>query len=809
MENQDIVRIASSYMEITFDWQTGALLEVRNLSSGNAVLTSQKGFPGPFTVHYDFFGEYDQLEGRSHRRPRTAPADIARRVFRPGRGVKASFDTGISGQAARITYTEPTSHWQAVLAVALSADEPNSRWSLQLTNIGSEPAAYMATFPWIGGLRLGNGLLNRMVVNNQAGYVDRLWAVRGGVYGDGMQMSMQWGCAFDDDPAGAHDALGFIIRDADIRNKEIIYERPAIQVRYFPPQTLQPGETVTFPEADLMAYCGDWKRTATAYADWFAQAIPHRPLPEWVRHIDSYVGQWFWRQGQETPEPYAGAFGLVDPLRSFRDLPDIYLHKGIETIEFAFLGRGCMGEKASGRMMVHTDGDNIVREDLGGAEALRDGIASVHRIGGRTTLYVEGYICPPDSDVIQNGGSEWAVMNKDGTNLGPYTREAKWLHMCPGAAGWQDHLARTCARLVRETGADGVRLDSLGFYDFPCYHPAHNHRSPWDYNVWVRELLDKVARAVREVNPDAFLSTEGAADFFYQYFDGALTQQWGRGPVAVSRDVSPMRVAVPEYAILVYNACGPVAASLMGYPGGCGGRGIDDYFLGLDKRWRSARFPVADVVRWGKAAYDNPTASRPDVVCRRFTADGLEAIVGARPRYGTYVPPDGGPARTRWNEDVDTKTNRVKFEVRVARDVAPQRVYLCDIRSLTTREVVVRQEGGETVIPVDSNWFLLILVDEPQRQIPRPLAAIGCPAILTPGATYDVTLGFIGQTAGGQLAGELAAPGLLAGERATLDVALPGSARLTVPAHIRPGFYTLRLQGPEFLGCQRFVQVSS
>ena len=803
-EQRDVVRIASSCLEVTLDRRNGTLLGMRNLHSGNQALP-MRSFKGPFAIYHDLYREYDQLEGRSHRRPRTAPADIARRVFRPGRGAKAFFAADAPDGALRVTYTEPTGRWQAELTVTLAADAPSSRWSLQLTNISSEPAAYMGVFPWIGGLRLGSGRHNRMVVNDQAGYIDRLWSHRGGVYGDGAQMSMQWGCAFDDDPAGAGDALAFVVRDADIRNKEIIYERPSIQVRYFPPQTLQPGEAVAFPDVDLMAYCGDWKLAATAYANWFGQTIPRCPLPGWVRQMDAFVGQWFWRQGQDIPPAYQGTSGLIHPLQSFRDLPDLFLHRGIETIEFAFLGQGCMGEETSGRMMVHTDGDNVVRPDLGGAEALREGIARVHRIGGRVTLYVEGYICPPDSDVIRQGGGEWAVMNKDGTNLGPYTREAKWLHMCPGAAGWQDYLAKTCARLVRETGADGIRLDSLGFYDFPCYHPLHNHHSPWDYNAWVRQLLDKVARAVREINPNAFLSTEGAADFFDQYFDGALTQQWNLKPVSVSRDVAPMRVAVPEYAIMVYNACGPVAASLMGYPGGSGGRSIDAYFLGLDKRWRSARYPVADVVRWGNAAHDNPQATRRDVVCRRFTTDDLEAIVGARPRFASDFAPDAGPLGFLRNSNVDTKRNRASFEVRITTGAAPRQAYLYDVRSLAVREAAFRQEGAETVVAVDSNWFLIILVKEQAR----PLAVMDCPAILTPGMTYAIPLQLVGASGGESLTARFQASGLLETEGAAVQVGVPGTAQLTVPKNTRSGFYTIRLDGDSFLGCQRFVQVES
>ena len=98
----------------------------------------------------------------------------------------------------------------------------------------------------------------------------------------------------------------------------------------------------------------------------------------------------------------------------------------------------------------------------------------------------------------------WAVMHKDGTLTGPYSYQG-FYHMCPGAVEWQDHLASMVARLLRETGADAVRLDSLGFYYLPCYNPAHEHATPFGYNDWIKQLLAKVRKAAIAVNPDVLL----------------------------------------------------------------------------------------------------------------------------------------------------------------------------------------------------------------------------------------------------------------------------------------------------------------
>jgi hypothetical protein len=78
-----------------------------------------------------------------------------------------------------------------------------------------------------------------MVVNDQAGYILLLRSATGGVYGNASYMSMQWGCVFDE---ASGDASAFIVQDSDLLNKQIRYDRPLIEVNYFPPKVLAAGE---------------------------------------------------------------------------------------------------------------------------------------------------------------------------------------------------------------------------------------------------------------------------------------------------------------------------------------------------------------------------------------------------------------------------------------------------------------------------------------------------------------------------------------------------------------------------------------
>lgn len=806
--------ISNEYLEFSFVGSTGGLVSVRNLLSGNEYLQRKIATGNPFLVYYGFFKEYKFYHASNLGNDDTGgdPKDISNKTFSPSADVTVGFtrkDTK-GAKVLRIVYADTDGQWKSEITVSLKAGI-SSQWKMKLTNTGNSPEQFMGAFPVISGLQLGDGKSNMMVVNSQAGYIRPLWSHAGGVYGNSTQMSMQWGCVFDET---TKEAFGLIVKDEKLKNKEIKYEKPSIQVRYFPPQTLNPGQSMEFPEAEIMVYTGDWKKTAVAYHKWFVNAFKPVKHAPWVYRMDSHLGQWFKKRGQVFPGDTEKIKGLANPMDSFTELPDVYRRLPIDTIEFAFFCRGSMGKDVTGKVFTHTDGDNIIREDLGGPSALKEGVKRVHQLGFHFTFYIDGYICPDDSEITLKGEAKnWRYQNKDGTHTGNYSvSNPNWMHMCPGS-GWQDHLARTAARLVRETGADGVRLDSLGAYFLPCYNPLHKHKSPFNYNVWMCELLKKVAAAVKKVNPKCILTTELSVDFYSRYFDGSLTQQWGPVQIAVSRDIAPMRIALPEYFVMAHNPCGPVAASLMGYPGGSGGAEVTSHFVKLDEKWRSVMFTVRDIIRWGDAVYDNPGASRPDVVCRRFHTDGIDVIVGAYPRFVTDFSKYGDVKHQLaylrnvfTNADVDLKEHKVSFQVRV--DTAgktPAEVYLYDVTKMTVKEVGFKSDGEDIVINLTSNWFVLIF----NYGKSKPISLFDIQTVLRPGKTYAVKFSLLGAPSGKRFSGSLHAPGL-GWSKATspgLKVTVPGALRLTVPETTPKGKYPVILESGQFLGCKRFIEV--
>ena len=808
MKSDNIHFLSNRSVRFGFERDTGRLVSAINRVTGNDCLRASNEAGNVFCVYYDFAKEFE-ITGAPGMTPYAAPkpSNICHRVFSPREAHVVAMDEKRSGafRSLTMTYADEDGQWRVKLTVTLVGESPSSIWKMNLENTGPSPLECMCSFPRIGGVSLGNGRRNMMVVHDQAGYILPLWSATGGIYGNASHMSMQWGCVFDE---ASRDALAFIVRDPGLRNKQIRYDKPSIEVSYFPPRMLKPGESVTIPDTEILVYGGDWKRAAVAYSAWFSRHYKSVKHATWVRNLDGHGSGWFAKRDQSRDERYNR---VTYPLDSFAEIADLYRLAPMETCEFAFHCRRSMPTEVTGKSVLWTDADTVIREDLGGAKALKEGLSEVHDLGGHFTFYMDCYLCPEDSDLALEGKArEWAVMNKDGSNTGNYTKQGKeigcgFYHMCFGAKGWQRHLARRAADLVKKTGADGIRLDSLGFYSFPCYNPAHKHKSPFDHNQWACELLETVAAAVRKVNPHCLLTTEAGPDFYTRHFDGCLTQHGitHTHKTAVSRDVAPMRVAVPDYIVLAHVPCGPVAASLMGYPGGTQGPGATGRMVELDLKWRSLRFATADILRWGNAAYDNPTSSRKDVECRRFSDDFADVIVGARPAFPEGAVADLTPERgVALNSNVDLKKGNVTYTVTVDTGRRrPQKLFVWDVEKLAVEEIEPLVTEGKTTFEVKSNWFMALI----GYRGSRPIAQMELPLEVSRGDELRVECRLLGVGPRTRLEGRLFAP--MSGSKRAIVVSLPGEARIKIPQSTPPGKYLIQLSSKQFHGFRRFVRV--
>jgi hypothetical protein len=376
-KDRPTVAVEDAQCRIEFDAVNGGLLRITNRRLGDDCLKGGVAGAMPFRLYADLTNEFDIAVNKNFQLRFAAPETIARTVIQPE---TCSVKTERRDDGLTILYQGRGLAIQ--LQVRLTKQPGTSDWSLRVTNTGIVPREFLTCFPYFDGVRLGAEPKNNLVTAmDQAGLIVPAWTRAGGVLGEANDLSMQWHAIWD--PA-SRSALGLIFMDADVRPKRLLLKEPAIALHYFPPVTLAPGASVDFPAVRVMVYQGDWRPAARAYHAWYDAAYPHVEPPEWFRESNGHAGIHF-HQGD-----FSARAGQVT-MQNFRDLPAAHLHSPVDNWEYAFFCQTSMRLKER-KNAPHTDGDNIIREDMGGAEALREGIARDHQLGFHATLYVEGYI---------------------------------------------------------------------------------------------------------------------------------------------------------------------------------------------------------------------------------------------------------------------------------------------------------------------------------------------------------------------------------------------------------------------------------
>ena len=716
----------------------------------------------PFQIYADLTKEFEIGDNDKFQLVFENPMELCKTLIQPG----ACKLTDVQ-QGKDLTLFYESGGLEIRLLIALEKNSGTSDWSLQIVNTGNTQQEFLVNFPCLNGVRLGaDSTTNMATTMDEAGFAIPAWERPGGVLGESNQMSMQWHAIWD---PPSRNALGMIFMDPDIRPKRIELIEPKINLHYFPPVTLKPGESIDFPTARILVYEGNWKPAARAYRKWYGEAFTCPKPPEWFRKSNGSIGRHFKKGGPGIEADYEIQYAL----ESFRELPQAHIRNPIDGWELAFFCEG----SAHGK--VHTDGDNIIRHDMGGVAAMRDGIEGSHRLGLHTTLYVEGFIVSATSDLAKSGkAARWGVMRKDGTQTGPYKKQG-FEHMCPGCVEWQDHLVETVSRLLKETGADGVRLDSLGYYYLPCYNPAHNHETPFGYNQWLLQLLSKVGKAIEEIDPEILFTIEGPADWCGQYVHGALNSE-------CPRDIPMMRLAVNPFRSYVY-AGGSVWGSISGYSGGgCGGKEIEL----LDANWLCARFPAHEALVWREVMDDDPLSSDPEIVARQFEGDGYWAAVTVRPECQESKWP--------WKTGLSQKHGRYTLTFpNLAREV--EEIIFCDIETLSWKRAEMKRRGKDILLDLETNWALIILRKRGGPQVVGfdllPKLDTGESAVLKP---YLLSKGpFTGPLT-------IRAPGL---GLTPARIELGETGIISVPEDAYPGHYSVSISGENVLGIKRFLVV--
>ena len=171
----------------------------------------------------------------------------------------------------------------------------------------------------------------------------------------------------------------------------------------------------------------------------------------------------------------------------------------------------------------------------------------------RTIPYVNTYLwekCVPSYEKAKL----YAVKNEDGSVKIGYSRKdnenKNWenVAMCPFTEWYQEMQAKLLSSLLKEVKFDGLYLDQItAVAPQLCFDSSHGH--PVGGGSWwvegYRKLIEKVRKKVREVNPDAILTSEANTEPFIDLLDGnlAITPTF-------SNEVPLYKVVYGDYSIV-------------------------------------------------------------------------------------------------------------------------------------------------------------------------------------------------------------------------------------------------------------------
>lgn len=481
------------------------------------------------------------------------------------------------GFAARLTLAEPA------LAADLWAriDTEGLRLGLKLTNTGRQPVDFQVNFPHLAGIAVsdrpaddyyyfpwGGGIIADRPVIARRGYGDhealyQLLDVYGPARGAGLYVRA-------DDDQGWHKiiALRKHVPGAVEENAEVLWSTTRVKEQYRAQNSLEavegtgmeieylrrtrpPGESFAPAPAVIAAHPGDWHVALRAYADWAHRVWKFRPYPSRLKSIRNMMAAgWgkgiLFRDGAYRTDIIADLSKwqtTVGAARTKTDCVELmswweWSDKGpwntpfdkLDTVlpevvvkrwEPYFVTDPVTGKK----MWNNQPGDyRGYNERFGGLPAFRQAIDNYRKMGALVTLYTDPFRLDESSETGRLHGKAWSVVGADDKKSTGYE---VW-NPCHDLLEVREWVAAEMGRVMRETGADGIRLDEYGHRGWACYDPTHRHTyAEVGLTQWQKATADatrRVHEAMDKVRPDLVLTTEHPGyDYLMQYLEGCIT----------------------------------------------------------------------------------------------------------------------------------------------------------------------------------------------------------------------------------------------------------------------------------------------
>ncbi|MGM9564346.1 MAG: DUF6259 domain-containing protein [Faecousia sp.] len=331
--------------------------------------------------------------------------------------------------------------------------------------------------------------------------------------------------------------------------------------------TASAGETVVMPKVQIGTFVdGDWHKAVDAVLE----ASPDRvaladDIPAWIRECGGvyatrgigsgacYMVTDFADSSQRYLTDYRQMPKLLERAREFGTdvimLCD-YQMAAKATPEWSEITQDVdLSAYSSSRYLVNQEnkGDYpYIREDWGGSEAFKEGIAAVHQQGGKVIVYMESFIVYQLSMLSQKVKQIAAIL-PDGRLDATYD---DFYSMVASNETWQDTLTELAVTMVQEYDVDGIFFDSYGCHFNQLFAAAEDQKftAIQEYNAQMVVLMERIRTAIRRIKPDAVVLAETGSGECLSVTDGGWTADfaWFNLNSAGVILESPLKYAQPQ-----------------------------------------------------------------------------------------------------------------------------------------------------------------------------------------------------------------------------------------------------------------------
>ena len=452
---------------------------------------------------------------------------------------RAGYPIFLTGQAAKgFSYKAGTSlalRWRGLaegkvdVVITVDADdEPVTRWRLEVVNRSPDHTVWAVTFPSFTDVRGPSGSHRDDYLITTDGFGSMIpdpirqprltaWTNRGypnGVQSLSLVALVNAGLGLY---LGTHDPAAGLQRFNHLPDRQ--HDRLPMEVLVEPIDAGRRQRRVKLNYDTVLAlFEGDWWEVAQLHRPWAIRqkwarrTIARRDdIPEWARQIALWV--------------------RVD----IGNLPEVSPREMLRRADIAVAFRKALGRDIAAHLYQwHDHPFDIDYPSYRPRKGIAAFVRRMQSNGVHVMPYINGRLFDPDNRHWERQKAYRYATKGANPKLGShaarlftevYGSMTPMAVMCAGTRYWQDKIAGTVERLVRDLDVDGVYIDQVAAaWSEVCSDPSHGH--PLRGGGWwiegYQRMLDRTRQRLAALGKKVLLTTECNADPYMGMFGGML-----------------------------------------------------------------------------------------------------------------------------------------------------------------------------------------------------------------------------------------------------------------------------------------------